>query len=165
MRISDWSSDVCSSDLNGGGVRARATLPTFALVDADDQLAALRRTLATPATREVQDLASPGRDGKGEVETRDRIHTGPGVAQARARSHEAAREHLELQHQIEPRQVVTCVEGGRSSARLDEGSVTSHRQIHADGQHGEPRRPVGTVTMAGDAGFALPADEIGRAHV
>src|SRR3546814_19031937 len=76
MRISDWSSDVCSSDLNGGGVRARATLPTFALVDADDQLAALRRTLATPATREVQDLASPGRDGKGEVATRDRIHTG-----------------------------------------------------------------------------------------
>src|SRR3546814_17880254 len=32
MRISDWSSDVCSSDLAGTAVRQRATLPAFLVI-------------------------------------------------------------------------------------------------------------------------------------
>src|SRR3546814_8283516 len=66
MRISDWSSDVCSSDLSdvhervltelfkAAGVRQDGKRVNYAALDEDDRVALLRREL-----REVRPLVSP----------------------------------------------------------------------------------------------------------
>src|SRR3546814_8321476 len=71
MRISDWSSDVCSSDLVGDAIRLDLLCRAGDAAD-DDRRVADRRRL-------------PDRDGKDAAPRPDRAGGGLGISHAKAR--------------------------------------------------------------------------------
>src|SRR3546814_11805841 len=61
MRISDWSSDVCSSDLSGRCKKAPHTLPLMECVKRDSIARAIFDRLAAMDTTRVADQQGPFR--------------------------------------------------------------------------------------------------------
>src|SRR3546814_6386624 len=107
MRISDWSSDVCSSDLIGSGARQGYAHAHFAggrnlALDADDLLAAfeeLGRIRPIGLDPEIADailesVHMHARGGFAAARTeRQRVGIGDADRQHRAQKHQAAEKH------------------------------------------------------------------------
>src|SRR3546814_12379845 len=77
MRISDWSSDVCSSDLVGGG----AAIQVGGGYNDEDRSATLEREAYTAGVRYLTNGSAPGSVGIG-VEYANREDKTAGTAQA-----------------------------------------------------------------------------------
>src|SRR3546814_7989112 len=84
MRISDWSSDVCSSDLTHGEIVGRGhDRPPVYIRAPEDEIARrqiLQRAIGTigPPPRDLADLAKAARIDD-RIEPRPRVHLAPAV--------------------------------------------------------------------------------------